>query len=515
MRSRWRLRPLPALLLLALLGACRDGELLPTKARPRDEPEQTFSRVVEGTPVELGTHPLALHVQWARSDSLPVTLPPGRTRLRVRVEGGFTFRAPDGGYCRDPLLGIPPPSGPLGWQSPSLSIGRNMEVELWVAYPSGRFRMLRPVAVSADSMTVVYEGEISAPGTLRWSRAALLGCHGDLASAVSGEQRATVYAVPLVEAPDARVELVCQGDRGRNEVTRGEEITCQARKEPGDAPGELAVTGWTSDGKPREDGDPASTTWSGVMVRGGTVAVTARIGGGAPQTAEAAITVHDRDWSGKQPTITVLEVEPSDPRVSRIRLPPVPEWAEDLGFVQFFPWHEDPTSPQVDDPLEFVSGGPNDGLVYFGDVAFQINAVYVLNRTAMAPGSDWARMHDPDASHTRPTMGTHWCPQSSIPRMLEAVRQHEETHVRFYRANFIHLLSTRWREFEKAAGTDPEALSTQYRQAVKEWSEESEQHSESVVDAPNGPYVTRVSDAHGSCVLRNDEGELLRNRLRG
>ena len=154
----------------------------------------------------------------------------------------------------------------------------------------------------------------------------------------------------------ARLELTCTGPLGLNVVTRGQEITCVASKDPGDAPGDLRITRWSFNNNPRTDSTPASTRWSGIMVRGGTVEVRGVIGTGQEQVKRARISVEKRSW-GVMTFQVPQHLVALDPE-SMSDYPPAGR-----AFGRFKPRWPDFTKLAIDS----VQSGPNTGFSYLHD----------------------------------------------------------------------------------------------------------------------------------------------------
>ena len=157
------------------------------------------------------------------------------------------------------------------------------------------------IPVFGPDSTGAYSLGLETPGQVQMRRNGLGGT-----ASWAGHPTIPMYTfsdgrtVTLEMVPKTGTALVveCTGDLGKEKVTRGQEITCTARKDPANAPGEFKVIGWSFEGTPRTDGDLASVTWMGIMVKDGTVEVKGKIGGGVEQTARSTVQVKDRDWRG-------------------------------------------------------------------------------------------------------------------------------------------------------------------------------------------------------------------------
>lgn len=220
-----------------------------------------------------------------------------------------------------------------------------------------------------------------------------------------------------------RIVLECNGDLGANHVTRGREITCQAKKDPSNAPGDLAITGWSFDGKPRSDGELASDKWVGVMAQGGTVEVKGRIGGGTEQPARAVIQVKGREWRGKIPYPNELPQYFIDP--GRFPDLPVKEsngydvWIDGgLGVYEYdLSWrgHFDP-----------IQSGPNKGWWYFKTPP-QWDTPEVYIGPFLEPGHPFyeAQTGRRPGDKNPPRGYTGWCTKADMDKLRQEVLDHE------------------------------------------------------------------------------------------
>lgn len=192
--------------------------------------------------------------------------------------------------------------GSYGLRGTSMGPNGHLRIEFRVLKDDGTAESLG--IVGPDSTGAHSLLGMRTPGQVQMRRYALRGV-----AAWTGHPTIPMYTfsdsrnITLEMVPNTEAELIvdCTGDLGKDKITRGQEITCIARKNPQDAPGELKIIGWSFEGKPRNDRDPVSVTWKGVMAKGGTVEVKGTIGGGAEQTARAAIQVDARNWGGTMP----------------------------------------------------------------------------------------------------------------------------------------------------------------------------------------------------------------------
>jgi hypothetical protein len=324
------------------------------------------------------------------------------------------------------------------------------------------------------------------------------------------DQRVTLTIRPL----SRRLKLTCTGDLGRNLVTRGKLITCTAEKDARSAPGPLVITGWTYGGVPRGDGDPVSAEWKGIMVKGGTVQVSGRVGSGEVQTATATIVVEDRTWGGEIPLMHMEEMGASGGDTRFPALPAVIEWASNLGGFRSF--LEPPPGERAEDPIQTVEGGPNDGLSYFGDLSFPVWVRIRINDTAMQRGSGFYNAQERDASSRGSTIGgAPWCSARVVTTVLsDRVRAHERRHRDVYREAFASMVRPHLSDLESLTGSYVE-LSDRYdpmrnEAHVRATTAALAIHADK--DAREHPdNVITVSEGGRRCNLKNEYRRLLDN----
>lgn len=204
-----------------------------------------------------------------------------------------------------------------------------------------------------------------------------------------------------------RIVLECNGDLGANHVTRGREITCQAKKDPSNAPGDLAITGWSFDGKPRSDGELTSDKWVGIMVRGGTVEVKGKIGTGLEEAAPAAIEVQAREWANKSIPLDIQD-RGTGP------LPVRPQRYKHLGG-----WgHTVRTRSDFRNFFDEIEQGPNSGYSFLTGIPFEMDGMVYINYAALQEGSDF---------HLRQyrTRIDHWCARNDVVPFIGPAKLHE------------------------------------------------------------------------------------------
>ena len=320
-------------------------------------------------------------------------------------------------------------------------------------------------------------------------------------SAYVERQRAYVRSKPAVA--QEQLTLTCTGDKGPNQVTRGEELSCTASAPSGSGP--LTVTGWSFDDTPREDEPRTASTWSGRMVKGGVVTVRGHIGTGAELSASATITVVARDWSKKAPDITDQKVRNGSPYTA----PPLPEaviWVHDLGKTRFWPDTDETT---------LIDQGPNRDYYYFPDIRFRVVGYYSLNDEAFASGSAFQRAQEPDkpgGGSSTMVGGTNYCQQRDVPRQGPRIETHEKEHVRVFRERFAQVVQPEYERIEAMASKNEEELTRVVDALRDRAADEAQAHSHQVVDDPNGRFVTRFVDSSGQqCMLKNVRGADLVN----
>jgi hypothetical protein len=312
-------------------------------------------------------------------------------------------------------------------------------------------------------------------------------------------QRASLVARPI---NTGNIKLSCTGDLGPNRVTRGKQINCTAEKDPANATGALTVTEWSFNGAPRTDGDPTSSTWGGIMVTGGTVQVKGRV-------ATATIAVVDRP----SPEVPLLhQGEELGATGGEARVPALPSeiaWAKDLGETRFFA--EPPPGVQLEDPIQQVSGGPNDRLAYFGDLSFPVWVYVRINTGAMARGSAFYNAQEQGSSSGGTRVGgTRWCSRRVVNTTLpDQVRAHERRHVEIYQQYYAQVVRPELTALEQMTGTYSE-LADRYE--VLRANAGAEAHKASkALDSEGHPERLAATEDGRPCALKNENGAPLRN----
>jgi len=241
-----------------------------------------------------------------------------------------------------------------------------------------------------------------------------------------------------------------------NRVTRGDTHTCTARKEPPSTAGSLKVSGWSFEDRPRADGDPASTSWRGVMAQDGVVTVRGVIGAGAPDSAKARITVVARAWTAPtlpDPVVAFAGCAEVIPRVCPLQYPPI--YMRDIGRLV--------APPQTSYTRLHVNTGPNTGYNFIDGDNFFLRypaATVFLNEILRSPGDPYFR--DGRYRARRECVVSQW---------LQEVREHELTHHRLLRDGLsTGQLASRW-EGDVFFGPDREA-GKHYRDRWRETAQE-------------------------------------------
>lgn len=283
---------------------------------------------------------------------------PRTGRYRLRVQGAVTLTA-------NPA-----------WPGPCSLAGPVMQEHLGDWGPAGRYpRIDSPLRVrfaahqpsiwhpgfwyTVVNPTTVETEQLLRAGSSIWVMRTGMGvyvyCGAGTETAMyllSGSQVLTVEEIQ----PEGRLVLECNGARQSVSVQRGANVDCTARAEPEGA----AVTDarWTfqdarGDG-PQITGPAGQNGWSGPMVVGGTITLTAKVNG-AEQSATAAVTVTPRTWRDSLPAQRTVYCPAAG--VSTCPLPPRPRYAMDLGQTALGPGRF--ALPQAG-----VQSGPNTGWHY-------------------------------------------------------------------------------------------------------------------------------------------------------
>jgi hypothetical protein len=400
---------------------------------------------------------------------------------------------------------IPEPLQVDAPESVALDQPATMSVQTW-----GGLRLRNPPYNTADVEWRWFPEDTAVVPDLA-IRPERIGCNGMVCTFTPGGagrmlvatwvEGARVERSEIVRVQTAKLKLTCPA------VTRGEEVVCTAAKDPADAAGELTITEWSFDGAPRTDGDLQSLEWRGIMVKGGEVQVKGRIGSGAEQPATAIIQVGDRVWSDV-PVMHMLELGASGGE-SRVR--PLAEkisWASDLGaFTAFL---EPPPGEQLDDPIQGIDGGPNDGVFYFSDLSFPVWGRIRINDPVMTRGSRFynAQEHN-TGSGTR--IGGGWCSDRVVTSTLPGlVRAHEGRHADVYRERFGAVVRPAILELERMAGSYGD-LADRYDAVRNQADVAATAASEAIHQLSGNPNRITPSESGHGCNLKNEDGHVLDN----
>lgn len=387
--------------------------------------------------------------------------------------------------------------GPAGWSRPGEVGIHYLRVNLRLKSGTDEFP-LRYFTLTQDGSSV---------GTWSWGVAPASGVieierkpQFPLGHKPRGDQVLTFKVGTPVPINKPAVELTCD----RTTLVRGESITCRAALTGG-----AAIAEWRFEG----EGEPIVSShqepvWAGRMVASGKIAVVLQ--GGAEPAAEIEVTVLDRNWSGRLPTVLVKRVERGED--SRMRLGRlVPEIAHDLGYTRFF---LSPT-PDADlpDPTEEVQGGPNDGMEYFSDTKdFPVYGIYILNSAAMSPGSEWAMMHEAGTNGSSIRLGgVNWCDRSVVADLSRLVEAHELRHVEVYKAVYTREFGARSAALERMVDADASILLEQYTRLHEEIDLLAAEESEAIHRLKGNPNLVEARDGAGQCALKDANGGELRN----
>lgn len=225
---------------------------------------------------------------------------------------------------------------------------------------------------------------------------------------------------PARSSSSARLVLTCKGDLpSPNRVTRGEQVTCTASKNPRDAAGELKITGWTFEGRARTDGDVTSTEWRGIIVKPGTVQVSGTIGGVAV-TDSAQLAVKAREWSGY-----VLTQRPDTQIVLLPGTSAFPQTGTRLGTFTLRLLSEDAITSATDS----IGAGPNAGFLFLlrAPNLDGVGADITLHPALYPPppGAPWS---DPEYERwykDQNRRGSGTCDVGVVGRLRQGVERHE------------------------------------------------------------------------------------------
>lgn len=387
--------------------------------------------------------------------------------------------------------------GPAGWNRPGEVGIHYLRVNLRLKSGTEEFP-LRYFTLTQDGSSV---------GTYSWGIAPASGVieierkpQFALGHKPRGDQVLKFKVGTPVPINKPKVELTCD----RTTLVRGESIACGAKLSGG-----ATIAEWRFQG----EGEPIVSshqepTWAGRMVASGKISVVLQ--GSTEPAGEVDVTVLDRNWSQRSPTVLVKRVEiGEDSRMDS--LPRVPKVAHELGYTSFF---LSPT-PDVDppDPTEQVQGGPNDGMEYFSDSKnFPVFGIYILNSAAMSPRSEWAMMHEAGTNASSVRLGgVNWCDRSVIADLSRLVEAHELRHVEVYKAAYTREFRARSAALERMVDADASVLLDQYTKLHEEIDILAAEESEAIHRLKGNPNLVEARDGAGRCALKDANGGELRN----
>lgn len=346
-----------------------------------------------------------------------------------------------------------------------------------------------------------------------WNCSYQLAC--DFAPQVSGRMRmmafingyeVTAYS-GIVRVQESEIELTCTGDLGPNRVTRGQRINCGVTAMPS---GTMTDIQWNFEESSRSDGDPASPTWAGPMVRSGTVQVSARIGSGPPQSASATIEVVDRTWPDVPKTdLRTFGVTDGDEDMPA--LPARITWASDLGVFRAFA-EAAPGEQQWPDAIHNVVSGPNYGLDYFADLSFPVRGRIRIHDEAMSSGSGFLRAQERNSTGGGTVIGgVPWCSPRVVTSTLPGlVRAHEDRHAEVYREKYAEVVRAELAVLERMTGTYSD-LADAYDSVRARAHAAATAASLDIHKLRGNPNTVTASENGRNCNLKNEDGRLLEN----
>ena len=288
---------------------------------------------------------------------------------------------------------------------------------------------ISPAIITSEPIRMI---EIMPPSVMEWHfEYTITVCDPDGSNCrdvrVTGDPRAHVgYSVYFRETPDVVPELHL--DCSPSTVERGEPVSCRARTEP--EGGAMQITGWQfAPADPsfgpvdRPEFDVAKQDWSGPMVIGGVVRVTAVVAG-VSQTTSAEISVDPRNWVHKP---IVPQVTVNRPGSLKDR----PKKDEDLGSAGF--------DVVMAAPLVAIEDGPNMGFWYFTDIPATVNVTIEINTAALAVGSEFWKVQDLPRIGGVVIIGTRSCTRDDVVPLVPLVEAHEDLHKSTFLQKFVEL----------------------------------------------------------------------------
>lgn len=334
MRKQLRLRAAVAVCLVGLTNAACDSGLPTDPGRSASHPssEPTYSAGSSGGSYSIPI-PSDNTRDWGRVNWTPtsIVVAPG-AKVRVRVMGTVSLSANPVYMMKACIWEMPPGYCPPKFSGKSVGPGGILDhdylaLKVSVRVNSGAGVEYVPLVYSPDGMSAeaVYT---TLGGTFEVYRSGVVAGYGDIDGSVgaylmSGDQKLVVEPAdgggdtcstsafgaagsdaastddgceddPEEDKP--KLVLECNGVEGSVQLTRGDNIVCEAKKKPATDPGGITIAGWTFNGEERKDGAVQSTQWEGLMVTEGTITVRGRVGDGPEEPSSVRISIDSRKW---------------------------------------------------------------------------------------------------------------------------------------------------------------------------------------------------------------------------
>jgi hypothetical protein len=226
----------------------------------------------------------------------------------------------------------------------------------------------------------------------------------------------------IIRRTDGILELTCSTpleeglvrsgqEAPRVRLTRGEELGCSVGSYPAGL--DVRVTGWSFEGDAfsRAAGEEElATSWGGPIVTGGRVSVAALVKG-VEQSVAMDVSVLPRDWSDRRVAVVTRRVAASHDRALPVRPRGDFHLANTIFQARALP------------ATTAVERGPNRGLSFLQAIPFEVEALVLLNGTALQEESEFYHLQAPD----RPGSNNSWpeCSKSAVPRLPPHVLAHE------------------------------------------------------------------------------------------
>jgi hypothetical protein len=351
-----------------------------------------------------------------------IRVPEGKHLLEVHLEGQVTITANpwaevvQGSWLDGATFGpgglLPPPA----YGYPNL-------LATWVYYKPDntdeyRLMYVSPRSARGTTQPLSFEYFTESPGeVIVYRNAAPLLPYQYLT--LTGRHTVTVYATPLMESGELSVSC------SPNKVLRGARVECTAAVDGDDADWQVANWLFEADGVRITPAGYTQKTWAGIMVRGGTVTVTAVVGG-ETKTARTQVTVDERtDWAGRMP-YPAAEPRPQLDVNLEADWPPMPV-RDSAGYVVWVAGGFGQYTFGIDwqGHLTSVGSGPNANFWYFADPPGWLEPKVWISPFLDPAHPFYASQHARQARERAPQRYQDYCSSTNMQAIAREVVAHE------------------------------------------------------------------------------------------